>query len=115
MTTITILINKDELTINELSSSNIMYIQDYINYKLLPYKYLNHFNFNIFSNNCVDGLYNPKKIKSILQKKINHNSPLFICTNKLLCSGYHHLTDSEFDEINKNLGNYCIVFCHLYK
>lgn len=72
MTTIPILINKTTLEIKELYLIFLEYIQEYINYKLIPYEKLGKFSFNFFSDTPkpINGLSNLKLLISYLEHHV---------------------------------------------
>lgn len=114
MTTLSILINKKQLNINQLSPTNIEYVENYITYKLFPYKQLNYFHFNTFSNEYIDGLENPNELKSLLTKNSFNISSVHNFSNVFIYTNRPFLTQIELNEVNNHIENYCIIFCRLY-
>ena len=87
MTTLSILLNKTLVNINEITSNNLYYIEDFINYKLSPYKQLNHFQYNTFSYKYIDGIKNSTELRTLLYKNIHSMEPnlkLFLIHQLLL-------------------------------
>ncbi|MDE7432955.1 MAG: hypothetical protein K2N34_13715 [Lachnospiraceae bacterium] len=121
MTTLSILLNKTLININEITPNNFYYIEDFINYKLSPYKQLNHFQYNTFSYEYIDGIKNSSGLRTLLYKnirsmefnlKVVFNSPIAFIN---LYTNCFFITTSEFYQINAQLENYCIIFSNLFR
>lgn len=113
MTTVAFLINKTDLEIDHLSPTNLLYIEDFINYLLYPYKQLNCFRFNTFSRQYIDGTDDSNKLNAWLLKK--HNTLLFIISSTSMHITPIPLTTIDLNIIQKNIGNYGILFGNIYK
>lgn len=120
MTTLSILLNKTLVNINEITSNNLYYIEDFINYKLSPYKQLNHFQYNTFSYKYIDGIKNSTELRTLLYKNIHSmepnlkvvfNSPIAFINIYTNC---FFITASEFYQINTQLENYCVIYSNLF-
>ena len=71
MTSLSILLNKKSFNIERITSNNFEYFENYINYKLAPYKQLEYFGYNTFTLQPIDGESNPCTLLLILQKHIS--------------------------------------------
>ena len=124
MTTIPILINKTTLEIEELYPIILEYIQEYINYKLMPYKKTGKFSFNSFSDtpNPIDGLSNPKLLISTLEHHVV-NCPYLNSTTHYESGIYFmnahtqlfNITQNEFDKICNSPSSYCVIFTNIHE
>lgn len=120
MTLLSILLNKRTLNIKELTSNDFEYLENFIDYKLAPFKQLAYFRYNTFSRQHIDGQSNPLELIVLLQKHINN---AFFPINHFLnlpTAFYNPSTNSffisttELEVVKNNPEEYCIFFSHLY-
>ena len=120
MTLLSILLSKKILSIKEVASNNFEYLEDYINYKLTPYKQLDYFRYNYLLPQHIDGINNPETLIYLSQKNIV-SIPLTILSDTGLPSTFFNaitntfsITNTEFLEIRNHPIDYCILFSNLF-